>query len=130
VQMSDSPILQIRIWHIDGFVFHARSPRQNDAVVDHMCASVREFGGKIPVLAHSDGTVVDGHLPNSHDLALRMANLTGEEPILVETGQTMAEVAVARGVPVEQTVNPKQNDSRRIRHNGPAPFYGTKRKAG
>src|ERR1035437_3754302 len=27
-----------------------------------MCASIREFGFKIPVLARSDGTVVDGHL--------------------------------------------------------------------
>ena len=27
-----------------------------------MCASIREFGFKIPVLARSDGEVVDGHL--------------------------------------------------------------------
>jgi hypothetical protein len=27
-----------------------------------MCSSIREFGFKIPVLARSDGTVVDGHL--------------------------------------------------------------------
>ena len=26
------------------------------------CASIREFGFKIPVLARSDGEVVDGHL--------------------------------------------------------------------
>lgn len=37
------------------------------------------------------------------DVAVRrIANLTGEEPILAETGQTMAEVAAARGVPLEQ----------------------------
>src|SRR5205823_7915292 len=30
--------------------------------VDRMCASVREFGFKIPVLARSSGEVVDGHL--------------------------------------------------------------------
>jgi len=28
-----------------------------------MCGSIREFGFKIPVLARSDGEVVDGHLP-------------------------------------------------------------------
>ncbi len=60
----------------------------------------------------------------------RLANLTGEEPILAETGQTMAEVGQSRGVPVDQVGNPKQQDARRIRHNGPAPFYGNKRKAG
>jgi DNA methylase len=65
------------------------------------------------------------------DVALhRLAHLIGEEPVLAETGQTMAEVAQSRGVPVDQAVNPKLQDARRVRHNGPAPFYGTKRKAG
>ncbi|MGC9950177.1 MAG: hypothetical protein ABSF64_27750 [Bryobacteraceae bacterium] len=27
-----------------------------------MCSSLRDFGFEIPVLARSDGTVVDGHL--------------------------------------------------------------------
>jgi DNA modification methylase len=30
--------------------------------VDRMCGSINEFGFKVPVLARSDGTVVDGHL--------------------------------------------------------------------
>ena len=47
---------------IDRFVPYARNPRKNDAAVDRMCASIREFGFKIPVLARSDGEVVDGHL--------------------------------------------------------------------
>jgi hypothetical protein len=65
------------------------------------------------------------------DVALRrIANLTGEEPILAETGQTMSEVAAERGVPMEQVGNPRLRDSRHIRHNGPAPFYGSKRKVG
>jgi DNA modification methylase len=54
--------LQIEVWHIDRFVFYARNPRKNDSAVDRMCSSIREFGFKIPVLARSDGTVVDGHL--------------------------------------------------------------------
>jgi hypothetical protein len=61
--------------------------------------------------------------------ARRIANLTGEEPILAETGQGMGEVAAARGVPVEQVENPRLRDARRIRHNGPAPFYGSRKKA-
>src|SRR5260370_691025 len=55
-------IPQVQIWHIDRLVFYARNPRKNDAAVDRMCGSIREFGFKIPVLARSDGTVVDGHL--------------------------------------------------------------------
>src|SRR6476646_5446775 len=53
---------QIQIWPIDRLVLYARNPRKNDAAVDRMCGSIREFGFKIPVLARSDGEVVDGHL--------------------------------------------------------------------
>jgi ParB-like chromosome segregation protein Spo0J len=53
---------QVQVWNIDRLVFYARNPRKNDAVVDRMCSSIREFGFKIPVLARSDGEVVDGHL--------------------------------------------------------------------
>src|SRR5690242_9141070 len=53
---------EVQTWHIDRLVFYARNPRKNDAAVDRMCGSIREFGLKIPVLARSDGEVVDGHL--------------------------------------------------------------------
>jgi ParB-like chromosome segregation protein Spo0J len=59
-QATISP--QVLLWPIEQFVFYARNPRKNDAAVDRMCSSIREFGFKIPVLARSDGTVVDGHL--------------------------------------------------------------------
>src|SRR5215471_956589 len=49
-------------WPIDKLVFYARNPRKNDAAVDRMCGSIREFGFKIPVHARSNGEVVDGHL--------------------------------------------------------------------
>src|SRR5579862_2058228 len=54
--------MQIEIWPIDRFVLYTRNPRKNDAAVDRMCASIKEFGFKIPVLARSSGEVVDGHL--------------------------------------------------------------------
>jgi DNA modification methylase len=56
----------------------------------------------------------------------RMANLAGEEAILAETGQSISEVAAARGVPQEPVDNPRLRDSRRIQHHGPAPFYGSR----
>jgi ParB-like chromosome segregation protein Spo0J len=55
-------LLQTEVWPIDRFVFYARNPRKHDGAVDRMCSSIREFGFKVPVLARSDGTVVDGHL--------------------------------------------------------------------
>jgi DNA modification methylase len=47
---------------ISWFQFYTRNPRKNDAAVERMMASIREFGFKIPVLARSTGEVVDGHL--------------------------------------------------------------------
>src|SRR5450755_3718197 len=52
----------IRVWPIDKLVFYARNPRKNDAAVDRMCGSIREFGFKIPCLVRGDGEVIDGHL--------------------------------------------------------------------
>src|SRR4051812_41158202 len=60
--MLTQPQTDIQTWNIDRLVFYARNPRKNDAAVDRMCGSIREFGFKVPVLARSDGTVVDGHL--------------------------------------------------------------------
>ena len=53
---------EIQTWNIERLVPYGRNPRKNDAAVDRMCGSIREFGFKIPVLARSDGEVVDGHL--------------------------------------------------------------------
>jgi len=54
--------VKIQFWSIDKFVLYARNPRKNDAAVDRMCTSIREFGFKIPCLVRSGGEVIDGHL--------------------------------------------------------------------
>ena len=41
--------MQIEIWPIERLRQYPRNPRKNDAAVDRMCASIREFGFKIPV---------------------------------------------------------------------------------
>jgi hypothetical protein len=41
---------------------YAPNPRKNDGVVDQMVGPIREFGFRIPIVAESDGSVVDGHL--------------------------------------------------------------------
>ena len=56
----------------------------------------------------------------------RIADLAGVEPILAETGESIAAVATRRGVPSEQVDNPRLRDARRIQHHGPAPFYGSR----
>src|SRR5690242_15847568 len=57
-----SPLVLVETWAIDRLVFYARNPRRNDAAVDRMCGSLREFGFKVPILARTSGEVVDGHL--------------------------------------------------------------------
>ena len=67
--------------------------------------------------------------PSYCDVILRrISNLSGEIPILLSTGQAINEVAAARDVKLEQVDNPRARDARRIQHNGPAPFYGSRRK--
>jgi DNA modification methylase len=58
----------------------------------------------------------------------RLINLTGDMPLLAGK-ETFSAVAEARGVPVDQALNPKAQDSRAIKHTGPNPHYGPKRKA-
>ena len=41
-------VWQTEVWSIDKFIPYARNPRKNDAAVDRMMASIREFGFKIP----------------------------------------------------------------------------------
>jgi hypothetical protein len=61
--ITSPPSTEVQTWSIDKLVFYARNPRKNDAAVDRMCSSIREFGFKIPVLVRSNGEVVDGHYP-------------------------------------------------------------------
>src|ERR1022692_3366484 len=82
----------IELWSIDRLVFYARNPRKNDAAVDRMCSSIREFGFKCPVLARSDGEVVDGHLRLKAAKKLRIA----EVPVILCDEWSAAQVKAFR----------------------------------
>src|ERR1035441_2513174 len=84
--------LQIQLWPIDRLVFYVRNPRRNDAAVDRMCASIREFGFKIPCLVRSDGEVVDGELRLK---AARKLGLT-EVPVILCDEWTPTQVKAFR----------------------------------
>jgi len=55
-------MLTVETWPVARLIPYARNPRKNDAAVDQMCGAIKEFGFRIPIVAKSDGTVVDGHL--------------------------------------------------------------------
>jgi ParB-like chromosome segregation protein Spo0J len=90
--ISSAPPAEVQVWPIDRLVLYARNPRKNDAAVDRMCASIREFGFKIPCLVRSDGEVVDGHL------RLKAARKLGiaEIPVILCDEWTPAQVKAFR----------------------------------
>src|SRR3954451_24266688 len=90
--ITSPPSTEVQTWPIDKLVFYARNPRKNDAAVDRMCGSIREFGFKIPVLARSNGEVVDGHLRLK---AARKLNIT-EIPVILCDEWTEAQVKAFR----------------------------------
>lgn len=71
---------------------YARNPRKNDEVIDKMCTAIREFGFRIPIVAKSDGNVVDGHL------RLKAAKKLGLEkvPVVFADDLTDAQVKAFR----------------------------------
>jgi DNA modification methylase len=54
--------MEIRQVNIDKLIPYCHNPRKNDHAVERMVASIQGFGFKIPVLARSNGEVIDGHL--------------------------------------------------------------------
>ncbi|WCR54386.1 MAG: hypothetical protein PG981_001408 [Wolbachia endosymbiont of Ctenocephalides orientis wCori] len=77
--------LELHYYPIGNLIEYYRNPRKNDVVVNRMCASIREFGFRIPIVAKSDGTVVDGHL------RLKAARKLGMENVPVVLSDNLSE---------------------------------------
>lgn len=84
--------LKIEQWDIDRLIPYCRNPRKNDAVVDKMVSAIKEFGFRIPIVAKSDGSVIDGHL------RLKAAQKLGmkEVPVALADELTDAQVKAFR----------------------------------
>jgi DNA modification methylase len=91
MQISSTPV-RMETWPIDRLIPYARNPRKNDQAVDPMCASLREFGFKIPCLVRSDGELVDGHLRLKAALTLGIT----EVPVILCDEWTPAQVKAFR----------------------------------
>ncbi len=92
IVMPTKVSMKIETWSIDRLIFYVCNPRKNDAAVDRMCSSIREFGFKIPCLIRSDGEVIDGHL------RLKAARKLGikEIPVILCDEWTPAQVKAFR----------------------------------
>jgi len=77
---------------LEKLIPYARNPRKNDHAVDRIASAIREFGFKVPVIAKSDGTIVDGHL------RLKAAQKLGMEavPVLLADDLNDAQIKAFR----------------------------------
>ena len=84
--------LMVEMWPIERCIPYCRNPRKNDEQVDRMASAIREFGFRIPIVAKSDGSVVDGHL------RLKAAQKLGlkEVPVALADELTDAQVKAFR----------------------------------
>lgn len=85
-------MLTVEQWPIDKLIPYARNPRKNDEQVDRMASAIQEFGFRIPIVARSDGSVVDGHLRLK---AARKLGLT-EVPVALADELTPSQVKAFR----------------------------------
>jgi ParB-like chromosome segregation protein Spo0J len=83
---------QLEEWPIDRLIDYARNPRKNDHAVDTVAGAIREFGFKVPIVAKSDGTVVDGHLRLKAAKKLKLKTV----PVLLADDLTDAQVRAFR----------------------------------
>lgn len=84
--------LKVEMWPIDRCIPYCRNPRKNEHAVPKMASLIKEFGFKVPIVARSDGSVVDGHL------RLRAAQTLGMEtvPVVLADEWTEAQVKAFR----------------------------------
>lgn len=53
--------MEIEYIAIDAIKPYERNPRKNDAAVDSVAASIREFGFQQPIVCDTDGVIIVGH---------------------------------------------------------------------
>lgn len=80
--------MTLEYWPIEKLIPYARNPRKNDQAVDKAASWIKEFGFRVPILAKSDGTIVDGHL------RLKAAKKLGITQIPVSLADDMTEVQI------------------------------------
>lgn len=64
--------LKLEYWEPTKLIGYIKNPRKNDQVIQRMVESISEFGFTIPVLAKSDGSVIDGHLRLKAAIKMKM----------------------------------------------------------
>lgn len=84
--------MQIVIRRIDSIQPYERNPRQNDAGIDSVADSLREFGWRQPIVVDEQGVIVVGHTRYKAAQRLGMT----EVPVHVASGLTPAQLQAYR----------------------------------
>lgn len=85
-------MLDLEHWPVERLIEYARNPRKNDHAVDRVAAAIKEFGFRVPIVAKSDGLVVDGHLRLKAAKKLGLA----EVPVVLADDMTEAQIKAFR----------------------------------
>ena len=86
--MTANSSLKIDYRPTNSLIEYGKNPRKNDDVVDKMVGAMKEFGFRIPIVAKSDGSVIDGHL------RLKAARKLGLETVPVVCADDLSDAQV------------------------------------
>jgi ParB-like chromosome segregation protein Spo0J len=84
--------MQVEMRPIDTIRPYQNNPRQNDAAVDAVAASIREFGFRQPIVVDEEGVIIVGH--TRYKAAIKVG--LEEVPIHVAVGLTPAQAKAYR----------------------------------
>ena len=77
---------------LEKLIPYAGNPRKNDHAVEAVAAAIKRFGFRVPVLAKSDGSLIDGHLRVKAAKRLDLA----EVPVVLCDDLTEADIKALR----------------------------------
>jgi ParB-like chromosome segregation protein Spo0J len=82
----------VQQWPLDRLKEYAGNPRKNDHAIDQAAKAIKTFGFRVPILAKSDGLIVDGHLRLKAARQLGLATV----PVLLADDMTETQVRAFR----------------------------------
>ena len=84
--------MKIEQWKLSEIKPYPGNPRQNDAAVDAVAASIREFGFRQPIVVDADGVIICGHTRYKAAIKLGLETV----PVHVATDLTPAQIKAYR----------------------------------
>jgi len=86
------PELQLVFRRLEDLIPYVGNPRKNDRAIDRMCDSIQEFGFRVPVLATTNGEILDGHLRLKAAQRLKLESV----PVIIGDGWSDAQIRAFR----------------------------------